>query len=30
MQFSSVLSDANIPGQSGPGRNGNEGVLRIP
>ena len=36
MQFSSiwpidrVLSGATIPGQSGPGSNGNEGVLRIP
>ncbi len=36
MQFNSiepierVLSGATIPGQSGPGRNGNEGVLRIP
>ena len=24
-----ALSDATIPGQSGPGSNGNEGVLRI-
>ena len=36
MQFSSIrpidraLSGATIPGQSGPGSNGNEGVLRIP
>ena len=36
MQFSSIqpidrtLSDATIPGQSGPGSNGNEGVLSIP
>ena len=36
MQFSSIqltdraLSDATIPGQSGPGSNGNEGVLRTP
>ena len=25
-----VLSGANTPGQSGPGSNGNEGVVRIP
>ena len=25
-----ALSGANIPNQSGPGNNGNEGVLRIP
>ena len=25
-----ALSDATIPGQSGPGSNGNEGVLHIP
>ena len=25
-----ALSDATTPGQSGPGSNGNEGVLRIP
>ena len=25
-----ALSGATIPGQSGPGSNGNEGVLRIP
>ena len=36
MQFSSIqpidraLSDATIPGQSGPGSNGNEVVLHIP
>ena len=36
MQFSSIqpidraLSGATILGQSGPGSNGNEGVLRIP
>ena len=36
MQFSSIwpidktLSGATTPGQSGPGRNGNEGVLHIP
>ena len=36
MQFSSIqpidrtLSGATIPGQSGPGSTGNEGVLRIP
>ena len=36
MQFSStqpidrVLSGATIPGQSGHGSNGNEGVIRIP
>ena len=36
MQFSSIqpidraLSGATIPGQSGPGSNVNEGVLRIP
>ena len=33
MQFSSIdraLSGATILGQSGPGRNDNEGVLRIP
>ena len=36
MQFSSIyptdsaLSDATIPGQSGPGSNDNEGVLRVP
>ena len=35
MQFSSIqpidraLSGATIPGQSGPGSNGNEGLLRI-
>ena len=35
MQFSSIqhtyraLSGATIPGQSGPGSNGNEGVIRI-
>ena len=35
-QFSSIwpldsaLSGATIPGQSGPGSDGNEGVLRIP
>ena len=35
MQFSSIqpidraLSDATIPGQSGPGSNGNKGGLRI-
>ena len=36
IQFSSIwpidrtLSSATIPGQSGPGSDGNEGVLRIP
>ena len=25
-----ILPDATIPGQSGPGGDGNEGVLRIP